>query len=202
MKCSKDIHLKKYDSYWTSDNSFVCPDCCDQKTIDAGLPPWKKEESKMWITETCIASGHRTCQECGAEFSVIIGSIMWRYKGHPVCPDCCSQEIIDANLPPSEDAGTKISSSPLEKALATVRDHMGDYGSPTRNHRRIGGLWSAYINNVRGGVPIDFKPHEVAMMMILVKIARLMETPNHEDSIVDIAGYAEVYHQIVNEESK
>ena len=58
-----------------------------------------------------------------------------------------------------------------------------DYGSPESNFSRIAGLWSAYY-----GVP--FSPTDVAMMMALLKIARIQTGTATEDSFVDLAGYA------------
>ena len=36
-----------------------------------------------------------------------------------------------------------------------------------------------------------------ALYMILVKIQRLVQTPDHRDSIVDIAGYARTYEKVL-----
>src|SRR5687768_4292484 len=36
-----------------------------------------------------------------------------------------------------------------------------------------------------------------ALYMILVKIQRLVQTPDHHDSIVDIAGYARTYEKVL-----
>ena len=58
-----------------------------------------------------------------------------------------------------------------------------DYGSPESNFSRIAGLWSAYC-----GVP--FSPMDVAMMMALLKVARISTGTATEDSFVDLAGYA------------
>jgi len=38
-----------------------------------------------------------------------------------------------------------------------------------------------------------------ALYMILVKVARLCSTPDHHDSIVDIAGYAQTYAMLSDE---
>lgn len=38
-----------------------------------------------------------------------------------------------------------------------------------------------------------------ALVMIQVKIARLLNTPDHHDSVVDIAGYARTYEMILEE---
>jgi hypothetical protein len=66
------------------------------------------------------------------------------------------------------------------------------YGNPAVNHARIANLWTAYLR-------VKITPAEAAMCMALLKVARLIETPNDEDSIHDLAGYVEVYRRIVNE---
>jgi len=57
-----------------------------------------------------------------------------------------------------------------------------DYGSPEDNFRVIANLWTAY----RGAL---FTPIDVAMMMALLKIARI-RNGGTTDSFVDLAGYA------------
>lgn len=71
----------------------------------------------------------------------------------------------------------------LEAAKATVADRGEDYGSIWDNHERIAMIWSALIG-------IQIEPEHVAMMMAGVKLARLATTPDHQDSWVDLAGYA------------
>ena len=58
-----------------------------------------------------------------------------------------------------------------------------DYGSPESNFLKIADLWSAYY-----GAP--FSANDVAMMMALLKIARISPGTATEDSFVDLAGYA------------
>jgi hypothetical protein len=36
------------------------------------------------------------------------------------------------------------------------------------------------------------------MMMLLLKIARLMHSPGHQDSHIDIAGYASILEEVSN----
>lgn len=57
------------------------------------------------------------------------------------------------------------------------------YGKPEDNFKRIADLWKVYLG-------FDITKRDVAYMMILMKVARLMNNPEHLDSIVDIAGYA------------
>lgn len=70
---------------------------------------------------------------------------------------------------------------------------MGDrekvHGDPGKNLRAIAALWSAYLNE-------PLQDTDVANMMILLKIARLKNNPSHEDSNVDLIGYA-ILHDIV-----
>lgn len=75
----------------------------------------------------------------------------------------------------------------LDMANESVIIRGNHYGEPADNFRRIATLWNAYLS-IRPPGPIT--PTDVAHMMILVKQARLMATPNHPDSWVDMAGYA------------
>lgn len=65
-----------------------------------------------------------------------------------------------------------------------------DYGHPSQNFLRIAVLWSAWLSAKNGRyIPVDVL--DVGIMMAQVKQARLIESPMHRDSHVDIAGYAE-----------
>lgn len=67
---------------------------------------------------------------------------------------------------------------------AVCTDREGQYGSPEDNFRRIADLWTAYW----GGYP--FEPKDVAMMMSLLKIARIATGKHKDDNYIDLAGYA------------
>ncbi|AER50290.1 phosphofructokinase [Mycobacterium phage Jeffabunny] len=64
-----------------------------------------------------------------------------------------------------------------------------DYGDARENHQRIAKLWEAYTGK-------EYSPEDVAVMMILLKIARFMENGYHEDTVTDIAGYAGVIEKM------
>lgn len=70
-----------------------------------------------------------------------------------------------------------------EAARLTAEDRQAVYGPPLVNHQRIAALWSAYLEH-------EVTPAQVAMCMGLVKVARLIQTPDHTDSFVDLAAYA------------
>lgn len=63
-----------------------------------------------------------------------------------------------------------------------------DYGHPKMNFQRIADLWNAYIKY--STTPGVLTPTDTAVMMILLKVARLQQNPTNRDSVVDIAGYA------------
>lgn len=58
-----------------------------------------------------------------------------------------------------------------------------DYGTPEQNFQTIANMWGAYMG-------ISFTPVDVAMMMSLLKIARIKSGGGTGDSFVDLAGYA------------
>lgn len=77
----------------------------------------------------------------------------------------------------------------LEEAIKTVADRGVPYGGVEDNFGRIAALWKAHLKN-RYVIDVDIDPADVAMMMALMKIARLENQPAHPDSWVDLAGYA------------
>jgi len=73
----------------------------------------------------------------------------------------------------------------LDEAKNALFDRGRAYGHPAVNHQRIASLWSTYLE-----YPV--KAEDVAICMALVKIARLIETKNHEDSYLDLVAYAAI----------
>jgi hypothetical protein len=72
----------------------------------------------------------------------------------------------------------------LNLAKETVTKHrQSQYGTPEDNFTRIAQMWSTYLG-------VEIKPHDVANMMILLKVVRSQNKPDHHDSWLDMAGYA------------
>ena len=70
------------------------------------------------------------------------------------------------------------------REMASIIDRRGkDYGHSRENFGRIAELWSTYKG-------VEFSREDVAVLFILAKVARLAQTPNHKDSLLDIGGYA------------
>ena len=75
----------------------------------------------------------------------------------------------------------------LAAQAAVCGDRPLNYGNPENNFGRIAILWNAW-NAVRR--PGPYVGADVAIMMDLVKSARLANNPAHSDSWIDKAGYA------------
>lgn len=72
----------------------------------------------------------------------------------------------------------------LEKAKICVCGHReNEYGSPEDNFNTIANFWSVYKG-------VNFTANDVAMMMALLKVARIKTGTATDDSYVDLAGYA------------
>ena len=72
----------------------------------------------------------------------------------------------------------------LDQAKTLISgDRAKDYGDAYLNHKRIAELWSPILDK-------DITVEQVYACMIAVKLSRLIETPDHEDSWIDICGYA------------
>lgn len=74
-------------------------------------------------------------------------------------------------------------SKQVDKAKEIIYgDRERTYGHPSVNLKRIANYWSTHLG-------IEVTPVDVCDMMILMKLARLANDPDHEDSRVDIHGY-------------
>ena len=82
--------------------------------------------------------------------------------------------------------------SEAERCVCGQRDQ--DYGSPENNFSTIANLWGDYKG-------VAFTPLDVAMMMALLKIARIRTGNATDDCFVDLAGYAARGGEIAGDES-
>lgn len=78
-----------------------------------------------------------------------------------------------------------------EAAVAVDSDREEKYGHPYIDFGRVTDAAKAL-----GVDPLSGPLHH-ALYMVLVKIQRLVQTPDHHDSIVDIAGYARTYEKVL-----
>ena len=91
-------------------------------------------------------------------------------------------------------ADTKQAEPPtsvLDEAAAVIRERGRDYDHPLPNHERIAAMWTVIL-----GATVT--PLQVVQCMMAVKLARLIATPEHRDSLVDLCGYAACAETIID----
>jgi hypothetical protein len=135
------------------------------------LPGWEKSEGADRETKLAEWAGKRFIlaeRESGPD----IGT-RWSFRnlhGRPA-----------KHLSPRADA--------LFEAQALITgDRNNAYGPPTQDFQRAADAANAYGYRAIGGREIQ--AHDIAILVMLVKLSRLTWTPGKRDSWVDIAGYA------------
>ena len=76
------------------------------------------------------------------------------------------------------------------EALKTINGARQDkYGDPEDNFQVIADLWHAYLKALKPDMP-PLTKDDVANLMVLLKISRIVGGEYHRDSDVDLVGYA------------
>ena len=75
---------------------------------------------------------------------------------------------------------------------AITQDRAKTYGAAEDNFSAIADAWAWWLG-------ADVTAHDVGMMMMLFKAARIRSNPAHADSYVDLAGYAALAGEIATE---
>ena len=111
--------------------------------------------------------------------------------------DALKSEMDRRKIAPEPDEVKSAIAAEAAKIVNGAR--RGAYGTPEQNFERIATLWNAYLV-ARGVLPPEvladpagkngLTPPDVAAFMRLMKEARIIETPDHRDSFVDLVGYA------------
>ena len=79
----------------------------------------------------------------------------------------------------------------LSAAIDAVSERGSAYGTVEDNFNRIAGLWSVLLEK-------EVTSAQVALCLSALKMARLMQTPDHHDSWVDLCGYAACGGEVTN----
>lgn len=82
---------------------------------------------------------------------------------------------------------------------AVLKDRANNYGQPEKSFDSIASLWNSWLIARHGLLDHVIEPFDVAIMLTLLKVARIANSPQHLDSWVDIAGYAACGAEVANE---
>ena len=97
--------------------------------------------------------------------------------------DDIAYELTKGGKPPEE--GTYTRSNVLDTAKQYVtKDREATHGNMEDNFESIGMLWEQYFD-----YGWSFSPADVAVMMALLKIARLKSSKDNPDNYIDACGY-------------
>lgn len=104
------------------------------------------------------------------------------------------------------DETTATSSQPDPERIQVLReaaslitgDREQEYGSPRDNFGRSADLINArFAHKFKDGE--SFSPSDIAMLMLLMKVARSVQSPKR-DTFVDMAGYAALGFELAEDE--
>lgn len=106
---------------------------------------------------------------------------------------------MSSNISTSGLSGIKIAANSIRPERISILDDAnrvvhGDrqtvYGHPMEDFTCVAAMWTAYLKK-KYNATFEVSPQDIPNMQIMVKVTRLAQTPDHRDSKVDIAGYAE-----------
>jgi hypothetical protein len=102
------------------------------------------------------------------------------------------RSYVETNDLPPAPVEVVTRSSILSTARSYItRDRQADHGDAEDNFSRIAGYWSLHTG-------VTLTATDVAVMMALLKVARIKQNPQHVDNWVDGAGYFACGGEIAN----
>jgi hypothetical protein len=171
------------DGVWSKDATGVSADCKDATYIikTQRKKPCKHSRKEVWPWEH---SSERTLFHCLSCNEVWSEKVRFVDNGHSIEPeDMTFSEIVVAAHSQKPTTITKREEI-LQKAIQCVTvDRQATHGKPENSFADIAHLWSWWKG-------VEFTQHDVAVMMGLMKTARIKANPDHEDSYVDNCGYS------------
>jgi hypothetical protein len=136
---------------------------------------------------------------------------------HPTPCHECANDAVDFMLLPTQLVEPKFPTIPdkenqvsprkdiLEEAITLITgDRNNQYGPPTQDFDRtakalsaMGARWEGPTGEVR-----ELLPHDIALIVAMVKISRIQNDPAKRDNWADLAGYTGCGWECVLEENK
>ena len=153
------------------------------------------QEEILRALEICTDGDGSECETC--PLAVVPGCMnKLILEARKLILSLLEKKAADARQEPEPWTRQRVLSE-AERCVCGQREQ--DYGTPEDSFNIIADLWAVYLKGC--GVSIDFlESHDVAIMMALLKIARISENPQHMDSWVDLAGYASCGGEIAGKE--
>ena len=149
-----------------------CPDGLVVKVRDK----WKQEQERRESAAESTPQEHKT--------SVLVAAT-------GLSAEVETSYLETNDLPPAPvEVVTRSSILSTAKSYIT-RDRQADHGDAEDNFSRIAGYWSLHTG-------VTLTATDVAVMMALLKVARIKQNPQHVDNWVDGAGYFACGGEIAN----
>jgi hypothetical protein len=82
-----------------------------------------------------------------------------------------------------------MSAAMMKHAADILADRTRTYGDPRQSMAAVAARWSVTL-----GHPVT--PAQVVLCMLDLKLARLRRDPGHQDSMVDVIGYAALLNEV------
>lgn len=86
-----------------------------------------------------------------------------------------------------------------EAERVICNDRQDQYGNAEDSFQLIANFWNVYLQKKLDG-PSVITSYDVARMMTLLKLARSMSNPMHQDNDIDICGYTAIAAELAYEE--
>ena len=78
----------------------------------------------------------------------------------------------------------------LKHVAQVIAERSTQYGDAAPNMSAIAARWSATLGR-------EVTPAQVVLCLLDLKMARLSHDPTHEDSVVDVCGYAALLRELI-----
>lgn len=127
--------------------------------------------------------------DTGAGIYYCDSELGWEGTEINYCPWCGEKLFPIEEQSDSEIPEPKTRAEILDAAKQCVcKDRNDQYGSPEDNFKTIAKMWSAYFT-AKFGHEVEIDPHDVAVAMSMLKIARIATGKPKADNWIDGTGY-------------
>lgn len=86
-----------------------------------------------------------------------------------------------------------MSTNHTEEAQALLDSRVAVYGERVKNMERVAQVFSGILG-------IEVRPDQVPLLMVGYKTVRASQTPDYEDNVKDIEGYAIMFREIIGDD--